>query len=453
MPDSNPKTGVAKKTYTLFVTTEVFQTGFFWFISTVGSSVILSQTNRMNENAAFMSSMVVLFVSSAFWEVVTGWYADNFRRRTSLAAGFGCCAAGFVALIVGAAKQDLSIWLTGIGVWSLGTALSSGAQQAWVVDRCRYLENDDEYDDFEATFRMSASYSLIARSLGVAIGFGGFWVFGIQSLEHVQSNDSVFAIGALTSPFVLLCMAFSFYCSRLNEEYWTQPTRDEDEPVLTFIWRAALGVVCPPYCWFTLALAGLLGLNYIPSATAWRFAKNATGADGIPLVFIVILFAELVGGTLSFVLPKLVDKLANMLARLAIVAAVYVVPLTAMYCVPVIGLDGNDKQLERLGLFTTMGLAALLYRSAFAGMFGSLIASGQRAIKEEKRRALMLSLSSAAALICTSIPFLWGYKYSETLTLNGNIAWLWKHATPPFLIMLIVGSLLLLRHPSNHSDA
>jgi cyanate permease len=165
-----------KTQFLLVVTGEYLITGFFWVFITLGSLSLRFESTA--SSSTFFFSLFVLMFSNGIWEILTGWYADKFKRQFSISAGFLACLVGFclmgVAVFFPGNDPVLSakslVWNAGLSIWSLGPALLSGAQEAWLVDRCNFF-SEDPPEDVDSVFKKSAAYGVMAKSIGAGFCF------------------------------------------------------------------------------------------------------------------------------------------------------------------------------------------------------------------------------------------------------------------------------------------
>jgi len=113
-------------------------------------------------------------LSSILLEIPTGALADCRSRRKILAIAPLIKALCFVAWFL----ADGNFWLYAVGflLWSLGSALVSGTQEALLYDT---LTHYGRRDDYERAFGRASSYNYLAQAAGAILG-GVLASFGIE---------------------------------------------------------------------------------------------------------------------------------------------------------------------------------------------------------------------------------------------------------------------------------
>lgn len=426
-----------KRQFLYVVTGEYFITGFFWVFSTLGSA-LLGESEQDTARAAqgLFFSMFVLMFSNGIWEVLTGWYADKFKRQYSMSAGYMACLVGFilmgVAVLFTGGDPVLSpralVWNAGLGIWSLGPALLSGAQEAWLVDRCNFFSKQPP-EDVDDTFKKSAALGVFFKSLGTGVCFVIFFAGGTNSLAE-KPDDAVFIIAALVAAG--LSAGLFIITLRLREEYWSHPKYQTNESLFSFMRSAWQELSGRRFRWFTLGYIGIMSINYVLSTTAWPYlAYHADVHKEAPALMLagVFLAAELAGSLLSVPFSSLIDQIKRRRARIPVASLVYFVPLLLL------ALDGRSDLVYML-----IG-AAFLFRVAHASVFGSLNTIGQLAIESDERRALLLSMSSAFSSVLMSVIFFIFFWLSESVSseIETRIGQFWITVPIVFIAMLALG--------------
>src|SRR5712664_2799614 len=165
-----------KKRFLILIGGEYLISGFFWVFVALGSLRIFGGDS--NDPRPFFFSLFILMLSNGLWEILTGWYADKFKRQLSLTAGFLACLVGFllmgIAPLSGTDNSVLGapslVWNAGITIWSLGPALLSGAREAWLVDRCNFF-SDAPPEDVGDVFKKAAAKGMLQKSIGALACF------------------------------------------------------------------------------------------------------------------------------------------------------------------------------------------------------------------------------------------------------------------------------------------
>jgi MFS family permease len=437
-----------KKQYLVILTGAYFVSGFFWVFSTLGSVKLLRE-EALSVRTLF-SSMIVLMLSNGIWEVVTGWYADKFKRRFSISAGFFFCFVGFLIMgmtsLIPFLQKDQShfnlyseprflLWLVGVTVWSLGPALLSGAQEAWLVDRCNFLSVNPP-EPVDDVFKKSARQGVIAKASGLLICFFilYFLVISMESPRLLLAFSLAGGIGAVLS--FLLCL----YSRRLQEEYWTDPKYQFDESLFTFLWMGMKDLWKVPYRWFTLAFIGATSLNYALSSMVWPYLGEDTRtlilgkSLNVGLIAGGIIVIELVAGYLSRAFSRRIDLIKPPQWRMPAAALMYLIPVLPIYLFP------GQPDIFLLVLIA----ATFLFRTAHASVFGTLNTVGQSAIESDERRAVLVSMSSALAafFMATALLIVIGYGF---VTVRSGISGFWAYVTLPSILMLAIGGYLVAR--------
>jgi MFS transporter, DHA3 family, tetracycline resistance protein len=114
-------------------------------------------------------------ISYFLLEVPTGVIADTYSRRLSLILGL--LVGGSSAIVIGVA-DEFAIVLVGSALWGLGSALQSGAYEAWITD-------EHGVDGITGVFLRGSQFAyagaIAGAILGVAVAtqnLGGALVFG-----------------------------------------------------------------------------------------------------------------------------------------------------------------------------------------------------------------------------------------------------------------------------------
>jgi len=433
-----------KDQYLVIALGEYLLTGFFWVFASLGSLWLIEDEKgeaKLWNVALLFFSMFVLMLSNGFWEVLTGWYADKSRRRLSLSGGFISCLTGFflmgIAPTVKAADSMSSarslIWSTGIAIWSLGPALLSGAQEAWLVDRCNFFSPAPP-EDLKEIFKLTAARGMILKSLGAIFCF-------LLMLWSRKAHEQAFIIAGLTGLTIsLVPLAYSL---RLREEYWSHPKYQTKESLFAFLRSGLKELWKVPYSWFTVGYIGAMSLNYVVSATVWPYlvatAKDSplpwlNDSDGrLFFLAMVLLAAELLGGFLSRPFTKCIDHIGNAQLRIPVASLICFAPMPFLWAVA-----------GRQAFLLVLICAAFLYRAVNASTLGSLNNVGQLAIKSDERRALLFSLSSSISSFLMAIVFFGffvsTYKVPSDVThLAREIENFWRFVPLTWIALLALG--------------
>lgn len=449
-----------KKQFLRIITGEYLITGVFWVFITLGSLLILGP--RIDEAETFFFSLLILMFFNGIWEILTGWYADKFKRQFSMSAGFGACFVGFCLMGIapffdaeGTADSiftiKLLVWNAGISIWSLGPALLSGSKEAWLVDRCNFFSQTPP-EDVDDVFKKAAAYGIIAKSIGALICF---LIFLSQS-DLSNRNPGAALTPADTRSFVLSAIVAAVLSAvllilslRLREEYWSHPKYQTNESLLSFLRKGLQDLWKTPYRWFTLSYVGAMSLNYVLSPTIWPYM--AVKAEKSPLLWVadeqnllhwagILIFAELIGSFLSRPLSKWIDQIKQHRLRMPVASLMYFVPILFLW---ILG--------PSLFLYILIA-AAFLFRTVNASVFGSLNTIGQLAIKSDERRASLISMSSAiSSFFMAGVFFVFfciSYYPTQKEAFTHIIENFWYYVPLPCILFLVSGGYLMARpHP------
>ena len=436
-----------KDQYIVIMTGAYFIAGIFWVFSTVGSGYL----RGTKDSVPFFSSMIALMLSNGMWEILTGWYADKFRRRFSISAGFFACGTGFLIMLLAAfvpftkdpqapvdlLEPRLLTWLVGITVWSFGPALLSGAQEAWFVDRCNFLSPNSS-ESLDDVFKKAARRGIIAKAAGCLCFFV---LYGLASSEVEAESKLGFVLTAGIAAFA----SFSLfaYSRRLQEEYWSDPKYQTEESLFAFLWLGLTELCKSPYRWFTIAFIGATSLNYVLSFTVWPYVADQNLAEGGsnngPLYIAAgLITVELLAGYLSRAFSMRVDRIKQPAWRMPVASLMFLLPVLPLYVAFALS---STKVFE--GFLVVLILATFLFRTAHASVFGTLNAAGQQAIESDERRAVMVSMSSALAAFFVAAVLWLSYNYRSGI--HKEIYDFWLAIILPSILMLAVGGYLIAR--------
>jgi hypothetical protein len=457
-PDPGSEILATKRDFRYILVGEYLITGFFWVFSTVGSMVL--SKNEGDDVSTFFLTMSVLMISNCIWEVLTGWYADKFRRHVSMYAGFLACLFGFCLMGLAPLFSEpvatatttspeifgnyrLLVWTAGVSIWSLGPALLSGAVEAWLVDRCNFFSQNPP-EDLGDTFKKSAAAGIIAKSAGAAVCFFIFY-FYFKEFTNKYPDENKELVFGLSAGISAVLSAWLFYRSRrLQEEYWSHPKYQTNESVFSFLRDGVRDLRRASYFWFTLSFVGATSLNYVVSSSIWPYLVDKSDSSKVGGDFqaqvkeyaVYLILAELVGSLLSGQFSKLIDRVKQPWLQIPLASLVFLVPITFLFV-----LDG------RLPIFRILIAAAFSFRIIHASVFGLLNTLGQRAIELDERRAVLISISSAISSFLMSACFLIFYLFPPTSVRGSSagIEFFWRVVTPPFILMLVWGGYLAAR--------
>jgi MFS family permease len=441
-----------KKQFLLMITGEYLITGFFWVFITIGSLLLFGKEDKAE---TFFISLFVLMFSNGVWEILTGWYADKFKRQFSMSAGFGACLIGFclmgVAPSVGGDANSIFsplslVWNAGISIWSLGPALLSGAREAWLVDRCNFF-SEEPPEDVGDVFKKAAAWGIFAKSIGALVCFLIFLRMSRLSgmTGPITSGDKVsFILSA--SLAAILSAVLLILSLRLREEYWSHPKYQTDESLGSFLWKAGQDLWETPYRWFTLSYVGAMSLNYVLSPTIWPYMAFKAGVDRLfqDRLFqwaIILIIAEALGSIVSRPIAKWIDLIKQHQLRMPIASVMYLLPILSLL---LLWLFGQDAFLYILII------ASFSFRAANASVFGSLNTTGQLAIRSDERRASLISMSSAVSSFLMAIVFLGFFwlSYRSAEDFATHIKRFWYFVPLPCTLLLVAGGYLVARpHP------
>ena len=438
-----------KKQFLVVVTGEYLITGYFWVFSTLGSLLIEGPAKA---GRTFFFTMFILMLSNGIWEVLTGWYADKFKRQLSVSAGFLACCLGFclmgIASLFRAEPNDafrLLVWYAGVSIWAIGPALLSGAQEAWLVDRCNFFSADPP-EDVDDVFKKSAAYGVLAKSMGALVCF--LVLAPNFSALTVRDNWPMFVFSAIIAG---VASAWLFYVSRnLREEYWSHPKYQTSESLFSFLSQGLHDLWQTPLRWFAISYCGVMSLNYVLSSTVWTY-MTIKAPDDLRLAFIVkdenrlfvwaiiLILAELSGSVLSRSFSKWIDLIRERSLRIPVASIIYFISIVFLL------VYGSSSFLY------VLMFVAFLFRAVYASVFGSLNTIGQLAIKSDERRAVLVSMSSAISSFLMAFVFLAFYKYSSESPSDSAVSTyierFW-YVSLPFILMVAGGGYLATRSRS-----
>lgn len=421
-----------KRQYLFLNTGEYFLAGFFWLFA-----MIVSPHLKPDEKSlSLFSSLFVLFISNGLWEILTGWYADKFRRRFSITAGFFWYGAGVIVMItavhVGSKDQgSLPLWLTGITLWSLGPAMLSGAKEAWLVDRTCFYDPISK-DKLEEIFTKAATLGVVFKSIGAAyavLALGLTGLLGSAAADHLRPGAMISA-----GPLALAALILSVRSAALKEEYWTRPDFQTQESLLSFLMTAFRQVVRIPYLWFTLGFVGITSLNYILSSTLGPYISSGNSDVRIVRLLATVIALEVIAGLVGRQLPQWLGHHDR--------AKVWIPSLAALHLIP-LAFTSFSFEICLLA-------AAFLFRCLQGLIMGSLADTGHRAISDDSHRAIVYSTSSALAAFLLAIPclLLINDGGANGTIVQKHIEVFWFTMVPVAVLLLAGGSHLVSRQSS-----
>lgn len=432
-----------KRQFLVVVTGEYLITGYFWVFSTLGS-LLLEGPTEAGRGQIFFFTMFILMLSNGIWEILTGWYADKFKRQLSISAGFLACCLGFSLMGIacffpGGSTPNVRtlVWYAGVSIWALGPALLSGAQEAWLVDRCNFFSADPP-EDVDDVFKKSAAYGVLAKSMGSLICF---LVLVPNFVGTRSDNWPMFVFSAIIAG---VTSAWLFYISRnLREEYWSHPKYQTSEPLFSFLFDGLRDLWQTPLRWFALSYCGVMSLNYVLSSTGWIYVTTKVlevGTDQNKLFSwaIILILAELSGSVLSRPFSKWVDLVRPRWLRIPIASLVYLLSILVL-------LRSGSEWFLYVLIFVMF-----LFRVVYASVFGSLNTIGQLAIRSDERRAVLVSMSSAISSFLMAFIFLAFSNFpgsDNASAISRHIEQFW-YVSLPFIIMLAGGGYLATRSRS-----
>lgn len=442
-----------KNQFLFMITGEYLITGFFWVFITIGSLLLFGRDDKVE---TFFVSLFVLLFSNGIWEILTGWYADKFKRQFSMSAGFGACLIGFCLMgIASFFEREVGtifstrslVWNAGISIWSLGPALLSGAREAWLVDRCNFFSQAPP-EDVGGVFKKAAAWGILAKSIGALVCFLIFLKFSnlsnTNSVATISSGDKASFILSASLAAVLSAVLL-ILSLRLREEYWSHPKYQTNESLVSFLGKALQDLWKTPYRWFTLGYVGAMSLNYVLSPTLWPYmvvkAKNSSlpgvaNRENLLYWAGLLIFAELIGSSLSKPFSKVIDLIKQHQLQMPAAALMYVVPILCLW------IFGSGA------LLYILIVAAFSFRAVNASVFGTLNTIGQLAIKSSERRASLISMSSAISSFLMAMVFFGFFwlSYSSTETeISTYIESFWLVVPLPCIILLVAGGYLMSR--------
>ena len=438
-----------KRQFLVVVTGEYLITGFFWVFMTLGS--LSRGIEESKRPSIFFFSLFVLMFSNGVWEILTGWYADKFKRQYSISAGFGACLAGFclmgLALYFPGGDDPVFsskslVWSAGLSIWSLGPALLSGAQEAWLVDRCNFFSKSppEEVDD---VFKRSAAYGVLAKSIGAGLCFLIF--FWRSQVSHSGRADRpAYVISAIVA--AVMSGGLLYHSMGLREEYWSHPKYQTNETLFSFLLGGFRDLWKTPFRWFALAYFGVMSLNYILSSTLWPYMYTVVRAGAKPLFGMVgrhgplfwagaLIAVEVAGSFLSRPFSRAIDFVHQHRLRIPIASIMYLAPIPFLW---------------KFGSASFLGIllvATFLFRVVHAAVFGSLNTIGQLSIENDERRAILVSIASATSAFLISIVFFvfFWMSQSKVIGIDLDIERLWYYVPLPCVLVLAWGGYLAAR--------
>ncbi|BBM86568.1 hypothetical protein [Candidatus Uabimicrobium amorphum] len=432
---------------------EYLEVGFFWFLISIVSLILNSDTLQTQYNIRnFIFSITLVMFSNAFWEVITGWYADKFKRKYSIVAGFISCICGWIIIGLSILLNNHLLWTVGLIVWSLYPALVSGARDAWFVDRCNYyLQSFDLRDFQEKTFKISNIVGLIVAPFSALICWSIFEMWGLSI------NVSQIIPGALSCILIIIsfcCIAVYRVTRKVQEEYHEHISYKINDSMVSFIKEGVKYSTTKPYKWFVLAHIGGVGFLYMWSFTCWPFILQLQEPGFFIFnkfyIFIFILISIL--GGINGLLLSAMGRYISKRKLLLILSSWYMLPLT--FIAPICRyygfslFDANGEFKAALFFF-----AAFMFRSTYAAFYGILISEGNNLIvsKNKKKRALLSSLASAYTAAVFGIMGAVLLYFIELKTLLNTIGFMWTYFGCFFFLISVYGTYSIFKGQSNVS--
>lgn len=464
-PPANELIAETKRQFSVAVVGTYLIAGFFWFVVTVGSirmpldctDAAHAEAQQREQLRFFLLSIVVMWVSTGIWEALTGWYADKFRRRTSLSIGFLACGIGWLLMIVAVYLDTPTrtlIWSAGISIWALGPALQSGADEAWLVDRCKFLSPIHAVE-LTPLFRSVATAGIIMSSLGAFASWAVFMMCGALESESPASSQLPITITASCS--AAISIALFLYSWRFKEEYWTHPKYQTNESLFAFLKNVLMDCAKTPFLWFLISWVGAKGFSYLWFSTFWPYLANLSTNSAMrydPMYILYFILIQLVSGFIGRRLSPILDCVAHPWMRFVIAATVYSMPLILLLpLLELVHADGVGGTQSWLAI-SILAVATLGFRTAFSWILGTLTSMGQHAINSDERRATLISMVSALSAVIISVPFLVALIVGGNHKLKTVVEWLWTSVGACCFAALVVGGFFLGRQshtePRNH---
>lgn len=443
-PDPSSEIQATKDDFLHLLAGEYLITGFFWVFGTVGSMVLFEDKGDL------FLTLAVLMISNCIWEMLTGWYADKFRRHDSMYVGFLACLFGFCLMGLAPHFQEppdmpseiiirnyrLLVWVAGVSIWSLGPALLSGAVEAWLVDRCNFF-SEDPPEDVSGIFKRSAAAGTITKSIGAMVCFSIFYFVLLDFKHNDPRMKLVFGMSAGISAGLSAWLAYR--SRRLQEEYWDHPKYQSNESIFSSVWKGVQHLRRKAYLWFTVGFVGATSLNYVVSSTVWPYLveKGKRGGEfraEAGTYAMVLILAELIGSLLSGKFSKLIDRVERPRLRIPVASLLYLAPILVLFFVKFF-VNSQDA------ILIVLIVAAFSFRIVHASVFGLLNTLGQQAIESDERRAVLISISSAFSSLLMSGSFLLFYLLPSIIAtgVRYRIEWFWLGVPLPLIFLLAWG--------------
>ncbi len=440
----HPAVNQTKDRYLRLVLVDTVLAGLFY--------VVMTLQGEFDQDPEKVFATVGLFMLwSAVWEVLTGAFADIFKRRAATIASFALSGLAGLALVF--YSLDIMKDLAGqayIPLYTLGAALISGSLEAWLYDRVTYYS--PKPPDLAGVFRREMVTTIWGTAAGYCLGILVLSILLFAPALSLQPRMDLALFGGILLVGVAVVGAVDSW--RMSEEYWMREEFRHQRGLFGYVidmfkivlvekrtygsFVALYAIAYSLGIFFTLSMWPLLWLS-VKDSQSWFGA--ALGDD---YKFIMLALVYVVMSSLAALAARAWQKRSRLLTVTeSEVRPVHLVLASLWNFVPMVPVGVAVLYREVIGYYLLLVLAAavLIYRLGLVMRQGLYKAVLQRTVKDSSHRAVLLSLATAAGSVLNIVgSLIFVGLYGEAGDAYRMLAMAWVFAPIAVVIFILLFS-------------
>lgn len=392
--------------YLLIMATEAVVTSSYFML--VGLVALGEASGGGAEDGGGAGSLVAACCYAAFWEIVTGIYADTLSRRKSILTSFLAYALGSACFVIVAIGHSLVLWHAGLFLMSVGRALMSGAAEAWLHDRLLHITG--ERPELVSIYADEYRYCFISAAISFAIGIFIFVRFGASvHMASVGVYGTIVGVGV-----------WGLSLRVLKEEYWNGRAKHPERRVakrqivlageMLRQERVVKGILGYSMVYALVMLVSFTMWNRLVALMAAKNAGDATLAGGwvyVGLYLVAAIAGPALCKRMGLTVAGEEETKRNREQRLSGVMIAGVASACAI---------GGMAATKSATLFLML---SMVYRVCIVPLLSGARASLQRCIPHGEHRATIISVAAGVSYVECALLF------AITEQIGCGLPWAW----------------------------
>jgi MFS family permease len=400
----HPEVQTTTDRYLRIVLLDSLIAGLYYVLTTLHSGL------KFDPRSVF-ATLTSIMLWSAFWEIVTGWFADVFTRRAAAVSSFLSVGAAGVFLAMHPAETkgllpwDSLSWQATLSLYALGGALISGALEAWLYDRHSYYSSEDP--DLVVTYRKEMVLTILGTGMGYLLGVLVLIILLIlpnvtdAELAHMLPHYGAYGVAG----FALVGLVLAW---RMPEEYWIREEHRHSQGLAQYVLRFLRILLTEKrrYGTFVLLYSVAYSMDMLFTFSVWPllwFSVERSGAAvGTHKTFVLLALTFVAVSSVGAYAARTWGARSKLLSiPAARVRAAHLLLASAWNFLPMVAVGAAVLFLSSTpwSVLPVLVVSVLVYRLGLVMRQGIYKAVLQRTVVDSSHRAVLLSAATAAGSV------------------------------------------------------